>query len=45
MRSASMLIPKKVKTYCPIKNETIKIIKTLIAVHNDILERSISESS
>ena len=35
-----MLIPKNSKTYCPIKNETIKMIKTLIAVQSEILERS-----
>jgi hypothetical protein len=37
---ASMLIPKKESTYCPTKNETIRIINTFIAVHNEILERS-----
>ena len=40
IRNASMLIPKNIKTYCPIKKETIRIINTLIAVHNEILERS-----
>jgi hypothetical protein len=40
IRRASMLMPKKVSTYCPIKKETIRIINTFIAVHNEIRERS-----
>jgi hypothetical protein len=39
-----MLMPKKVSTYCPIKNETIRMINTSIAVHNEIRERSFLES-
>ena len=45
IRSASILIPKNVKTYSPKKKEIIKIRKTLIAVHNEIRERSFSSSS
>ena len=41
---ASMLMPKKVSTYWPIKNETIRMINTSIAVHNEIRERSFLES-
>ena len=44
IRSASMLMPKKVRTYWPIKKETIRIINTSMAVHNEILERSFLES-
>jgi hypothetical protein len=40
IRKASILIPKKIKTYWPIKKETIRIINTFIAVHKEILERS-----
>ena len=45
IRKASMLIPKKSNTYCPMKKEMIKIRNTLIAVHREIRERSFLSSS
>ena len=38
--SASILIPKKLSTYSPIKKEMMRMIKTLMAVQIEILERS-----
>jgi hypothetical protein len=40
IRSAVMVIPKKVKTYCPIKKEIISMINTLMAVKIETFERS-----
>ena len=45
IRKASILIPKKSKTYCPMKKEIIKIKKTFIAVQSEIRERSFLSSS
>ncbi|MNR54714.1 hypothetical protein D3C85_1749470 [compost metagenome] len=39
-----MLIPKKLKTYFPIKKEMIRIKNTFMEVHNEILEHSCLES-
>ena len=44
IRRASILMPKKESTYCPIKKETIRIMNTFIAVHNEMRERSFLES-
>jgi dTDP-4-dehydrorhamnose reductase len=43
IRSAVMVMPKKVKTYWPIKKEIINIIKTFKAVSKDTFERSFLE--
>ncbi len=40
IRSAEMVMPKKLKTYSPIKKEINKIMQTLIAVNSDTRERS-----
>jgi len=39
-----MLIPKKLKTYFPTKNDIIRIRNTFMEVHNEILEHSCLES-
>jgi hypothetical protein len=44
IRRESMLMPKKVSTYCPIKKETTRMMQTLMAVQRESLLRSAGES-
>ena len=40
IRKAGMVMPKKLSTYCPIKKEITRMIKTLSAVNKATRERS-----
>lgn len=45
MRKASILMPKKASTYCPVKNDINKMMNTFTAVQNDMRDLSALVSS